>query len=1356
VAKVFISHANVDGAVSERVRRWLEHAGHQVFLDQHPQDGITPGEGWENRLYASLRWADAVVCLVTRAYCRSAWCTAEVVIARSQGARLFPLIAEPFTKHELLQSVQSLDLTNDATSARDRLDEALKEIDVVGGLGWPDDLSPYPGLDPFDAERHRAYFGREEDVRRLTAVLRTPIARSDPGVVVVVGPSGSGKSSLVRAGLVPAVASEPDAWAVAPCRLGRDPVGAIVGELAASARALGLERPVLELRKLVREGGLSDVVNDLLLAVPGGRRTRLLLVVDQFEELLTQADATARTEFARVVSPALGRPLQVVATLRPEFLNRLLSSVELAELRAVVHPIVPLRRDELARVIEKPAGIAGLELEKGLVERLVADTDDGDALPLLAYTLQRLAEGAARNGVYRHALLTHAQYDELGGVHGAVRRQADAALGAAKKASGRDRDAVIRELLRLVVVDEQGHPVRWRVAWAELSSLAAEELEAFVKKRLLTTDTDAGTDRAVVEVAHEAFLTAWPPLAQAIERESTALRARRLVEQAASEWAAAGRGTGGLWEGAQLAGVVGVLGARTRRVGPGWHAGLATERVDLSADARDFLLTSVMRDRRRRRRGVAVLSILLIVAVLAGAVALIQARAATVAQRDAIARQLLAQADAARSTDTRTALRLGLAATRIAPDPTATANLVDTLSHTRYARTLAHRTGVVTAAYAPDGSMLVTGEMDGGATVWDLTDPSRPGRTGRAPAHNGYVYDVAFSRDSRTVATAGVDGTAGLWDVTNRMMPRRLGTPLSGHSAAVHAVAFSPMGQTLATVGFDGRLILHDLTDSTRPTITADVDTGHGAQVFDVAFSPDGRSIATAGADRKVRLWNVVDPRRPIPLGTPLAGANSAVWSAKFAPSGGTVSAVDQSGELVTWSADGSSRMIGGPLQVHAGPAYDLAFSPDGSMLATAGADREVGLFSTGDLSRPTRMIGEPLRAHADQVYSVAFAPDGRWLASSGADRTEVLWDLGGPPRAALVGSVSVGGPGGSRAVAVAPSGWLLATGGRDALVQFWDVADPAHPRPFASPVPMPADVRSLAFSADGRLLAAGSGNGAVTLVAFDGPGPPRPVGEVSASGGAASSVAFDPGGERLAVAHEDHSVSMWDVRQPVRPAPVGGPVVVHTGPVHGIAFSADGRTLASAGAEGAILLWDVSGTHGPQAVPPELSAGGAPVFAVAFAPSGTLASGGWDGSVLVWDRSTSGVPRRTPAPSSDGGSVYALGFVGDGGTLAAAGSSGAVTLWDASVPETPRVLGTAVPSAGSPITALSSPLDQTWLAAADAEGVIRMWDISALEDLRAHAPSRACAVAGRGLDVSEWATMVPGLDFEESCPSGA
>ncbi len=446
------------------------------------------------------------------------------------------------------------------------------------------------------------FFGRSGEVQQLAGLLRSPAERAERSVLLVVGPSGCGKSSLVRAGLLHVMAEETGWWALPPILPGADPVATLVRQLAVAAQQLGLDWPVEKVRHQLDNNGLTGLADELLLAA---RAHRMLVVVDQFEELLTQTSREQRGRFAQLLGAALGGPVQVVATLRPEFLHQLLVDPELAVLPTRTHTLRPLRRDALRGVIEGPAKLAGIAVDDDLVTRLVADTDSGEALPLLAFTLFQLAEGVRRGGQ-----LSTARYDQLGGVQGALAGQADAALTDATAATGRRREEVIAGLLRLVTVDEQGQPTRWRVPRAELPEPVTQELDAFVTRRLLTTDKltngngDVG-DVVVVGVAHEAFLSTWPPLAQAIEKNKTALRARRAVEQAAAEWHDHGGPAGRLWERGQLAAAVADTGARLQA------RDLVTDRVELSPTARTFLRASIRRDRIRRGRAIGALSVLL-------------------------------------------------------------------------------------------------------------------------------------------------------------------------------------------------------------------------------------------------------------------------------------------------------------------------------------------------------------------------------------------------------------------------------------------------------------------------------------------------------------------------------------------------------------------------------------------------------------------------------------------------------------------------------------------------------------------------------------------------------------------------
>ncbi|MGH3569345.1 MAG: TIR domain-containing protein, partial [Pseudonocardia sp.] len=744
MARVFVSHASADRALAGEVYRWLVEAGHEVFLDQDLRDGIALGEEWERRLHERLTWANAVVCVVTSAYLDSTWCAAEIGIARSRGSQLLPLCAEPGVAHPLLTSVQHRDFMADPAAARAAVITALHRVDAT----WPDDRSPFPGLRPFDTDRHQVFFGRTDEVEHLAELLRSPAERAEGAALLVVGPSGCGKSSLVRAGLLPMMARESGWLALPPILPGTDPVAALARELAATARRSTLDWTVDHVHHQLDQHGLTGPADELLLADPAGPQQRLLIVVDQFEELLTQTTPTERARFVELLRPALTGPVRVVATLRPEFLDQLLIDPELATLPTRTYTLRPLRREALRAVIQRPARLAGIDVDDSLVDRLVDDTDSGEALPLLAFILAQLAEGIHRDG-----RLSRTRYDRLGGVQGALTRQADTALTDALTAGGRSREQVIAGLLRLVTVDEQGRPTRWRVNRDELPTPVVTELDAFVTRRLLTTDEGNGS--GVVGVAHEAFLSTWPPLTQAIAANVSALRARRAVEHAATEWNEDGRPPTRLWGGGQLAATVTDTGARIHagttpparqrfRWLPQRHRVLVTDRVELSPQARDFLHTSIRSDRYRRQRTTTILSVLLILALVAAGVAIDRQRIAEQRQRIAIAGQLVGEAEAARRTDLHAALQLGLAAHRIHPDDETRSSLLNTVAAGPYAGTLTGHSGsVASVAFAPDGRTLATGSEDNTVILWDLTDRARPGRLGQPLTdHTGWVNSV--------------------------------------------------------------------------------------------------------------------------------------------------------------------------------------------------------------------------------------------------------------------------------------------------------------------------------------------------------------------------------------------------------------------------------------------------------------------------------------------------------------------------------------------------------------------------------------------------------------------------------------
>ena len=554
MAQIFISHTNEDLAVAIAVRNWLRDEGHHVFLDRDLQEGIEVGEAWKRRLYRELRAADAVVCLVSSASIGSQWCSAEIGIADVVGSRLLPLCVEKGVTSKLLDGLQYVDYHDPEWG--EKLAVALRGIDAAGGVGWASERSPFPGLRPFDAGMAQVFCGRADEVRRLAGRLRSLGDRARGGLLLVVGPSGCGKSSLVRAGLLAQMAAEAGWETVPPLLPGSDPIGALARALTVAAKRVGVDSSILDTRRtLDRDEGLAALADELLIAGRGPARERLLLVVDQSEELITRSSAAGRARLATLLRCATAGPVRAVFTLRSEFADQLLTMPEIAGIDVDTFPLRPLARDMLRVVVEEPAKVAGLAVDRELVDRLVADTDGGEALPLLAFTLNRLADGLSRGDT-----LSAVRYEDLGGVQGALSHHADVALAEAVVASGLAREHVLAGLVRLATLDEAGRGVRRRIDMAGLPASVRAAFGVFVDKRLLTTSGDDGTNR--VGVAHEALLTSWPPLSAAIDEHAVALRAARSVEQAAAEWREGGRPDHFLWDADRLTVTLTTLGSQ--------------------------------------------------------------------------------------------------------------------------------------------------------------------------------------------------------------------------------------------------------------------------------------------------------------------------------------------------------------------------------------------------------------------------------------------------------------------------------------------------------------------------------------------------------------------------------------------------------------------------------------------------------------------------------------------------------------------------------------------------------------------------------------------------------------------------
>jgi WD40 repeat protein len=1175
VANVFISHTGADVEWAEQICRWLHEDGHNVFLDVDKRDGVSPGDDWEALLYERLHWADAVVCVVTPAYLQSVWCAAEIGAARALGSELLPVrvTSEPLDD-QLLTLKQYVDAARDASDARDRLRSSLRNIDGTGGRGWPENKSPYPGLRAFELGEHRVYFGRSAEIKRITERLRSPAERGVAEVLTIVGPSGCGKSSLLRAGVLPRVASE-DYWLpLVPILPGTDPIGSLARALAALIRDRGIGVDVTALRTDLQCDGLRAVATDLLLAAGVAVDCKVLLVIDQFEELLTQTEPDERAKFVAILQPSLGGPVQALATLRPEFLDAASRDADLSKLPLRMLQVRPLESGALRSVIEMPAKVAGLRVDDELTTRLVADTGNGDALPLLAYTLEQLAHGLTREG---H--LSHQRYIDIGGVQGALECQADAALHDACTKFGARSEQVVAELLNLVTIDEQGRPTKRRVALDDLSADATDMLGPFISRRLLSTAAEG--DRTFVCVAHEAFLVSWPPLNTEIDAQTTALRARRVVENAAADWAAGGRDASALLQGRQLAKSTVDTGAVLRHASSGtpnmyqegkrigvprhWRPRRRRQlvtRVELDQNAKQFLEASIRKDRvRRYRRATQVAAVIMILATatVVSVLGFVQAREQT--QR-ATAAKLIGQSRAMLSGATaggdRRAILQMLAAEALDPgsDPGAMLDtLIDDRGVTKIITTPSQDNAAV--AVSPDDREIVSGGSDNMLHRWDYQSGAALGLP--LAGHTDRVYTVAYSNDGRWIASGGADKTARIWDAHSGA-PIRV---LTGHDGYVWGVAFSPDNSLLATASQDGTIRLW--STATGEPVGVPIRGHDGKPVTAVQFTTDGTWLASAGMDGTVRLWGVYpDPHHPTPrILTTVAGPVSGV---AISPDGKRVASVDyvvNPGVVDAPPSEGAASKLAGTqlriTDIATGQAVDsameygygaesIAFSPDGTTVAVGTDDRKIRLHD----ARTGAVIGQPLIGQSGKPSALVYSVDGGRIISSGdGDYTVRVWSA--DPEQSVAKSVGVFASSGP--TPISPDGSIVAT------------RDPHR-------------------ASDIALWRADTGERLRTIV--------------TGHNKFITALAWRPDGQAIATADaEDNAVNIWSAQTG---APVGSALAGPADLVSALSFSGDGNRIAAGGLDGAVWLWNL---RGDSARPLRLTGSAGAVLVVGFSADG-------------------------------------------------------------------------------------------------------------------------------------------------------
>ncbi len=1127
---------------------------------------------------------------------------------------------------------------------------------------------PYRGLFAFNEEDTDFFFGREKFTQTLVQAANTH------SLIAVVGASGSGKSSVVFAGLVPQLRQDlTQQWQMISIRPGQNPLETLAAALIPSIHGQpqkntteneAYHHRLLELELAVElqqdKQALAEIFYRYL---QNFLHRRVALIIDQFEELYTQTPEAERQVFLEALLTAINLVprLTLILTLRADFYGHALSYRPLSDaLQGSVYNLGPMSREELKTVIEKPAQRMQVKLEEGLTEVLIQRTwEQAGRLPLLEFTLTQLWSKQ------QQGWLTLQAYDQIGGVEKALAKHAE---GIYNQLSLSDQLRTQRVFLQLVQPGEETdcrrlatrdeiHPENWDI----VSYLASA--------RLVVTNRHEMTGEETVEIVHEALIKHWQSLDQWIKFDGEFRRWQEQLRNLFHQWENSDYDLGGLLRGKRLSDAEYWQQKRPQE--------LSSSDQYFIEQSLKFQNAELQQKKRRRQLTLSGLTGGLVVAVSLATIAVGQWQNSLRNEIQAITQSseslfaLDNQLDALVA-----ALQAKQKLQQLTFENYTLKTRVEQVLHraiynvVELNRLVGHQAWVWQVAISPDGQTLVSASSDKTIKLWNLDGSLRT----TINAHDAEVYAVVFSPDGQTIATASRDKTVKLWKIDGSLR-----TTINAHDQEVYAVAFSPDGQTIATASRDKTVKLWKIDGSLIQILT-----GHQAPIRGVTFSPDGQTIATASEDKTIKLWQVETLENPT-LKTTLTGHNREVFGVAFSPDGQMIASASLDGTIKLWNRDGNLQNT---LTGHNNQVYAVEFSPDGQTLASVSADKTIKLWNRQGSLQKT-LIG-----HDNEVWKVAFSPDSKTLASASGDKTVKLWQLNnGLLTRRRVADDQVWG------VALSRDGQTIATASRDKTVKLWNRDGSLR----SILTGHGAEVTAVAFSPDGQTIATASWDSTIKLWNADGTF--RSI--LTDHQDLVYAVAFSPDGQRMVSASSDKTVKLWKL-QPNTP-----PVVLQTltgfqSEVWDVVLSPDGQMIAAGSREGTVKLWNLQGE-----LLATFTAHSREVNGLAFSPdSQLLASAGGDQTVKLWKLQTHQPPTLEKTLSGHDTEVLSVAFTPNGQAIASASQDGIVKLWS---PQ--GVLLSTLNAHTEAVRKVAFSWDGLMLASASNDKTVILWNLPQVLD---------------------------------------
>ena len=1161
---VFLSHNSLDKPAVEELANRLSQNNLKPWFDKW---NLIPGDPWQNAIESALD--SCVSCAVFMGPSGiSPWQNEEMRAAidrrvREGHFRVIPVLL-PGAKREERSRLPSFMAATTWVEFRKSLDDDEAFHRLIAGIRGIEpgpefkeslvaNMRPYRGLETFKPEHAPFFFGREALTEWLLNEISPSTYINDPNrFLAIIGASGSGKSSLALAGLIPALRQgrieESQNWSIVILRPGKDPLESLAISLKA-AQCIGNFIP--SVKTMISDFSedhrhLHWKVGEALYGVK--ESCRILILIDQFEEIFTlcQEDSVRKTFIENLLyaSNVVHGKTILVLTMRADFYSKCAAYEKLAAALSDHQVLVgPMTEDELRRAIQYPAQLLGCEMEGGLAEILINDFDNQPgALPLLQHALSELWD--KRNGRW----LTRDAYQAIGKLEGALEKYANSVFD---KFSESEQQLCRHIFLSLTQPGEGTEDTKRRALVKELIPADVNDESIFhvirylADCRLITTEGEKEIpESGYVEVAHEALIRGWSKLRSWIDSDREALRIHRRLSNAASEWEKSGNDESYLYGGARLAEAEEWNGLHGQSMNP-----IEKEFLEKSIDLREKIISEEILRQKKLRLRAFVATVAAGIAILAAGIAFFAFNKADLEREKAqnlLSKNYLSNALFAKEKNRRLRLlHYGAKAVEVSVNQKFYKNTAyNIFTHISFFLTsiFEHNDAVSGAAFNQDETRILTWSRDGTARLWDAKDGSP---IGNPIKHDRAVSGAVFTKNETRILTWSDDGTARLWDAKDGSP---IGQPMQ-HDGDVRGAAFNKGETRILTWSGDGTARLWEAKDGSP----IGQPMKHDSPVSGAAFTKDETRILTWSYDGTARLWEAKDGS---PIGRPMQHGNGVF---------GVYGAAFNKGEtrILTWSGDGTARLwdakdgspIGQPMK-HDSDVSDAAFNKDETRILTWSSDGTARLWDAKDGSP----IGNPMK-HDNSVEGAAFNKGETRILTWSGDGTARLWEAkdGSPIGQPMKHEGSVYG-----AVFTKDEARIL-TWSRDGTARLWEAKDGS---PIGQPMKHEGSVSGAVFTKDEARILTWSGDGTARLwEAKDG----SPIGQPMKHDSAVSGAAFTKDETRILTWSGDGTARLWEVKDG---SPISQPMK-HDSFVYGAVLTKDETRILTWSYDDTARLWD-------------------------------------------------------------------------------------------------------------------------------------------------------------------------------------